>query len=123
MKENDYYSQCQPGAAPAPTTTPPATSTGSPAPAATGLDKAFKAKGKKFFGTCSDSNRFNNPTGSAVTIREFGQVTPENSMKWDATEPTQGQFTFSGADQIANLAKTNGMLLRGMLVSLTGRMG
>ena len=31
----------------------------------------------------------------------------------DATEPEQGQFTFSGGDQIANLAKTNGQLLRG----------
>lgn len=85
---NAYYSQCQPGAAaPAPTSSPaapPPSQTGAPAPAATGLDKAFKAKGKVFFGTASDSNRFSNPTDSAVTIREFGGLTPENSMKWDA---------------------------------------
>ena len=90
IKLNDYYSQCQPGAAapPPPVTTtpasPPPSQTGAPKPAATGLDKAFKAKGKVFFGTAADSNRFNNPTDSAVTIREFGGLTPENSMKWDA---------------------------------------
>lgn len=84
---NEWYSQCQPGAS-APTTTTTgttSTTTGPATPGATGgLDKLFKAKGKKFFGTCSDSNRFNDATGSAVTKREFGQVTPENSMKWDS---------------------------------------
>ncbi|RDX48524.1 hypothetical protein OH76DRAFT_659690 [Lentinus brumalis] len=112
---NDYYSQCQPGAAPAPpTTTPqaPPTSTGSPAPAATGLDKAFKAKGKVFFGTASDSNRFSNAQDSAVTIREFGGLTPENSMKWDATEPSRNSFSFSGSDALVNYATQNGMLVR-----------
>jgi endo-1,4-beta-xylanase len=34
-------------------------------------------------------------------------------MKWDATEPNRGQFTFTNGDKIANLAKTNGQLLRG----------
>ncbi|KAI0773551.1 glycoside hydrolase superfamily [Fomes fomentarius] len=113
---NDYYSQCQPGAAaPAPTSspaTPPPSQTGAPAPAATGLDKAFKAKGKVFFGTASDSNRFSNPTDSAVTIREFGGLTPENSMKWDATEPNRNQFSFSGSDALVNYATQNGMLVR-----------
>lgn len=36
-------------------------------------------------------------------------------MKWDATEPQQGTFTFAGGDVVANLAKTNGQLLRGTL--------
>ncbi len=84
--ENSYYSQCQPGTA----TTPPTTTTGSTGPAATGgLSKAFKAKGKVFWGTASDSNRFSNAQDSAVTIREFGGVTPENSMKWDAVSSVQ----------------------------------
>ena len=52
--------------------------------AATGLDKAWKAKGRVFVGTASDEDRFSNSTNAAVTIREFGSVTPENSMKWDA---------------------------------------
>ncbi|KAI0352467.1 hypothetical protein OH77DRAFT_790303 [Trametes cingulata] len=117
VKLNDYYSQCQPSAsAPAPTTSQPSapTTTGgsAPAPAATGLDAAFKRHGKLFWGTASDSNRFSNPTDSAVTIREFGGVTPENSMKWDATEPQRGQFSFSGADALVNYATQNGMLIR-----------
>jgi len=34
-------------------------------------------------------------------------------MKWDATEPSRGTFTFTNGDAIANLAKQNGQLLRG----------
>ncbi|KAI0820669.1 glycoside hydrolase superfamily [Trametes gibbosa] len=115
---NAYYSQCQPSAnAPPPTSAPqpPPTTTaggGAPAPAATGLNAAFVRHGKKFWGTAADSNRFSNPTDSAVTVREFGQVTPENSMKWDATEPTRGQFSFSGSDALVNYATQNGLLIR-----------
>ncbi|KAJ3553753.1 hypothetical protein NM688_g3451 [Phlebia brevispora] len=43
----------------------------------------------------------------------FGQLTAANSMKWDATEPEQGVFTFAQGDVIANLARQNGQLLRG----------
>ena len=59
-------------------------SSSTPAPSGTGLDAHFKAKGKIYWGTASDQNRFSNAQDSAVTIAQFGQVTPENSMKWDA---------------------------------------
>ena len=73
VKLNDWYSQCQPGSAPGPTSNPPpgptTTTTNPGTPVATGLDKAFKAKSQKSFGTCSDSKCFNNPTGSTDHLR------------------------------------------------------
>jgi endo-1,4-beta-xylanase len=63
--------------------------------------------------------------GTALTIRsdqsesniiraagEIGSITPENAMKWDATEPNRNQFNWGGADQIADYARTNGKQLR-----------
>lgn len=45
--------------------------------------------------------------------REFNAVTAENAMKWDATEPSQGQFNFGGADQIMDSAQANGQTVHG----------
>lgn len=97
------------------TTTLQTTTRTSSAPVATGLDAAMKAKGKKYFGFCADPGTL---TGSSVNIlkAEGGQVTPENSMKWDAIEPTQNQFSFGNSDTLANWATTNGKLIRGHTV-------
>ncbi|THU96089.1 glycoside hydrolase [Dendrothele bispora CBS 962.96] len=43
----------------------------------------------------------------------FGQITPGNSFKWDSTEPSQGQFSFTLANELAAFAEKNGQILRG----------
>ncbi|KAI1820354.1 family 10 xylanase [Xylaria intraflava] len=76
------------------------------------VNALFQAKGKKYFGTCTDQGRLT--SGSAPTIQaDFGQVTPENSMKWQSTEATQGVFDFSQADYLVDWASQNNQLIRG----------
>ncbi|KAI0833643.1 glycoside hydrolase superfamily [Trametes gibbosa] len=114
---NPYYSQCLPGSATSAPSTPPSSPTTptSPAPTTSGLHTLAKVAGKLYFGSATDNPEL---TDTAYVTKlsdnkEFGQITPGNSMKWDATEPTRGTFTFSGGDTVANLAKNNGQLLRG----------
>ncbi|WP_405658167.1 endo-1,4-beta-xylanase [Streptomyces sp. NBC_01166] len=45
--------------------------------------------------------------------REFSSVVAENAMKWDATEPSPGQFNFSGGDQLVEYAQQRGKFVRG----------
>ena len=78
------------------------------------LNKLTKAKGKTYFGSATDNGDLSDTQYIAILddINEFGQITPGNTMKWQYTEPTQNTFDFSGGDVIANLAMTNGQLLR-----------
>ena len=48
-----------------------------------------------------------------ITADQFSSVTPENVMKWQLVEPTQGTYNWSAADQLVNFAKANGQLVRG----------
>ncbi|KAG8694094.1 Endo-1,4-beta-xylanase F3 [Ceratobasidium sp. 394] len=85
---------------------PPSTSTG-------GLNARMKAKGRKYFGTCSDSALLSNAQNANIIKSDFGALTPENSAKWDAIEPTQNKFNFAAFDTLVNFAQTNGKLVRG----------
>ncbi|KAF2646633.1 endo-beta-1,4 xylanase [Massarina eburnea CBS 473.64] len=77
------------------------------------IHDAMVAKGKKYFGTCTDPNRLNTGSNSAIIKANFGQITPENSMKWDSTESSKGTFNFGTADQTAKFAADNNKLIRG----------
>ncbi|KAK0223229.1 beta-1,4-endoxylanase [Armillaria fumosa] len=81
----------------------------------TPLNSAALAAGKLYFGTATDNPELTDaPYVTILNQRTmFGQITAANSMKWDATEPSRGTFTFAQGDVIANLAASNGQLLRG----------
>lgn len=46
--------------------------------AAQSIHDAMVAKGRKYFGTCTDPNRLNTGSNSAIIKANFGQITPEN---------------------------------------------
>ncbi|HLL64878.1 MAG TPA: endo-1,4-beta-xylanase [Micromonosporaceae bacterium] len=48
-----------------------------------------------------------------LLTKHFNSVTPGNSLKWDATEPTEGTFRYSDPDAIVAFAKANGIKVRG----------
>src|SRR5918997_1083639 len=80
--------------------------------AATTLGASAAATGR-YFGTAVAANKLGDATYVGILNREFTMVTAENEMKIDATEPTQGQFTYTNADRIVSHARANGMRVRG----------
>ncbi|MCZ4101729.1 1,4-beta-xylanase [Streptomyces sp. So13.3] len=67
----------------------------------------------RYFGTAVAAGRLGDSTYAAIADREFNMITPENEMKWDAIEPSRGNFTFGPADQIVNHATAHGQRMRG----------
>ncbi|KAK6331330.1 hypothetical protein TWF730_004412 [Orbilia blumenaviensis] len=134
---NPYYAQClsasgqtttrattaattaqtTPATTPATTTLRTSTTTRtttSVVPAGTGLDNLIKAKGKKYVGFCADPGTLSNSQNAAILRSESGQLTPENSMKWESISPnSQGSYNWGNADQLVAFAETNGKMLRG----------
>jgi endo-1,4-beta-xylanase len=87
----------------------PATSADASAP----LRTHAAARGK-FIGAALATNPLANETAYRnIAATEFNQVTAENAMKWDATEPNPNQFNFSGADAIVNFATQNNQQVHG----------
>ena len=82
------------------------------AQAGTTLGGAAAEKGR-YFGAAIAASKLSDSTYSAIVAREFNMITPENEMKWDATEPSRGSFNYSGGDAILNRAQSIGARTRG----------
>ncbi|SEN28376.1 endo-1,4-beta-xylanase [Nonomuraea pusilla] len=86
---------------------------GVPADAAAPL-RAHAARRGKFVGAALATGPLSGETQyRSIAATEFSQVTAENAMKWDATEPSQGRFDFSGADAVVNFAAQNDQQVHG----------
>lgn len=67
-----------------------------------------------FIGSAAGLNELkNNERYADVLAREFSLITAENSCKWSATEPQQGQFDFKDCDTILEFAEANNITFRG----------
>jgi endo-1,4-beta-xylanase len=70
------------------------------------------AKGR-YFGSATDNPELFDAPYVSILSSEFNQLTPGNTMKWQYTEPSQNQFTFTQADTVVDLARGNGQVVRG----------
>jgi endo-1,4-beta-xylanase len=82
------------------------------AQADTTLHSLASASGR-YFGSATDNPELTDAPYVAILGREFGQLTPGNSMKWDTVEPSRGIFNYARGDAIVALAKSNGQTVRG----------
>jgi endo-1,4-beta-xylanase len=68
---------------------------------------------ERLIGAALAAHRLSEPDYAAVAAREFNYVTPENEMKWDATEPAQGEFDFALAEAIMEFAEEHDQVVKG----------
>src|SRR3954451_1488500 len=83
-----------------------------PAHAGTTLRAAAAERGRQF-GVAVQASKLTDATYVSILDREYGLVTPENELKFDATEPARGSFNFAPADRIVTHAQAQGQRVRG----------
>ena len=67
----------------------------------------------RLIGAAISTAHLSDPAYAATAAVAFNFATPENEMKWDATEPTRNVFDFTGGDAIVAFATGNGMKVKG----------
>jgi endo-1,4-beta-xylanase len=80
--------------------------------AGTTLGASAAEKGR-YYGAAVGTYKFNDSTYMSVLNREFNSLVAENEMKWDATEPQRGVFSYGAGDRIVSHARSRGMSVRG----------
>jgi endo-1,4-beta-xylanase len=71
------------------------------------------AQSGRFAGAGITASEIQLPEYAEIAGSEFGSITPGNEMKWGSVEPAQGQFDWSGADQLVEFAESNGQEVHG----------
>ena len=74
---------------------------------------ASAAQTGRYYGAAIAAGRLGDSTYTRILSTEFNSVTPENEMKWDATEPQQGRFTYTNGDRILAQGQAIGAKVRG----------
>jgi endo-1,4-beta-xylanase len=67
----------------------------------------------RLFGAAVRAAHLSDGTYTGIAASELSYVTPENEMKWDATEPMRDVFTFDDADAIVAFAAQHGIKVKG----------
>ncbi len=80
--------------------------------AATTLRAGAEAQGR-YFGVAVGQGDLGNSTATNVAGTQFDMVTPENEMKWDTVEPSNGGYNFGPGDAIVNFATSHNARVRG----------
>ena len=67
----------------------------------------------RLIGAALGASHLSESAYAATAAAELDFATPENEMKWDATEPTRNTFTFTAADSIVAFAAAHGIVVKG----------
>jgi endo-1,4-beta-xylanase len=74
---------------------------------------ASAAQTGRYYGAAIAGGKLGDSTYTRILSTEFNSVTAENEMKWDATEPSQGRFTYTNGDRILSQGQSIGAKVRG----------
>ncbi|MEH1893961.1 MAG: endo-1,4-beta-xylanase [Nostoc sp.] len=77
------------------------------------LRQVAAAKGKHYGAAVDSEFLLKDKDYANLIARECSIVTPNGELKWNATEPQPGKFTFESADAIANFCQNNNIALHG----------
>jgi len=68
----------------------------------------------RLVGSCSNQGYLSSDANYSLILgQQYSIVTPENEMKWAATEPSRGTFTYSQGDTIVTYARRANQQVRG----------
>jgi endo-1,4-beta-xylanase len=75
--------------------------------------RALGAQVQLHIGTAAIPDDLSDPALSQITAEQFSVLTPGNEMKWQVVEPSQGDFNWTGADNLVNFAEEHRERVRG----------